>query len=69
MLLMIDQKGTINMYDSNEFCDRFAIICNEAMIAPSAALENENICNQIAVIGESLDEKIKNIEAILIGEF
>jgi|TARA_R110000803_G_scaffold9868_6_gene30770 hypothetical protein len=39
------------------------------MIEPAIALENENICNQIGVIGESLDDKIKNIEAILIGEF
>jgi|TARA_R110000787_G_scaffold285592_1_gene401751 hypothetical protein len=57
------------MYNPNDFCDRFAMICNESMIAPSVALENENICNQIAVIGESLDDKINNIEAILIGEF
>lgn len=57
------------MYNPDDFCDRFAIICNELMIDPAIALENENVCKQIAVIGESLDDKIKNIEAILIGEF
>ena len=57
------------MYNEMIFAVRFTMICNELMIDPSIALENENICNQIGVIGESLDDKIKNIEAILIGEF
>ena len=57
------------MYNPEEFCDRFAIICNELMIEPSLALENENICKQIAVSGESLDDKINNLTAILKEEF
>ena len=57
------------MYNPNDFCNRFAVICNELMISPSIALENENICAQIGVIGESLDDKISNLTAILKEEF
>ncbi len=57
------------MYNPNDFCDRFAMICAEAMIQPPIALENENICNQIAVTGESLDNKISNLTTILNEEF
>ena len=57
------------MYNPNEFCNRFAVICGELLIEPSLALENENICKQIAVVGESLDDKISNLTAILNEEF
>ena len=56
------------MYNPDDFCDRFAIICNELMIDPAIALENENVCKQIAVTGESLDEKISNLTTILNEE-
>ena len=57
------------MYNPNEFCNRFAAICNEVMVDPSVALENYSICKQIAVTGESLDDKISNLTAILKEEF
>tara|TARA_R110000744_G_scaffold143441_1_gene255325 strand:- start:1518 stop:1727 length:210 start_codon:yes stop_codon:yes gene_type:complete len=69
MLRMIVQREAINMYNPNEFCNRFAVICGELLIEPSLALENENICKQIAVVGESLDDKISNLTAILNEEF
>tara|TARA_R110000823_G_scaffold250972_1_gene373917 strand:+ start:554 stop:727 length:174 start_codon:yes stop_codon:yes gene_type:complete len=57
------------MHSPNEFCNRFAVICGELLIEPAIALENENICKQIAVTGESLDDKINNLTAILKEEF
>jgi len=57
------------MYNPEEFCDRFAIICNELMIDPAITLENENVCKQIGVIGESLEDKMSNLTAILKEEF